>query len=114
MKRTYGNDSTKLALTGKALEFYNATDPITITEEERDGELLYQVLSGNSPMHDGLMTEEKLIKWLEDGYYDAAVALMDDEIREAVHADLAPCSNAEFLAEYCRRHEEKFGEPFEI
>ena len=44
--------------------------------------------------------------------FNAAVALMDDEIREAVAADLAPCSEREFLAEYCRRHAERFGEVF--
>ncbi len=51
---------------------------------------------------------------IESGGYDAAVALMDDEIREAVHADLAPCSELEFLEEYIRRHEAKYGEPFSI
>ena len=71
MKRTYGNEKTNLTLSGKALDFYNMTDPITIIEEEQnDSELLYQVLSETEPMHDGLMTEEKLIRWLEDGYDD--------------------------------------------
>ena len=57
------------------------------------------------------MTAKEII---ESGDYDAAVALMDDEIREAVHADLAPCSDLEFLEEYIRRHEAKYGEPFSI
>lgn len=68
MKRTYGSTRTHLTLEGKALEFYNMTDPIRIEETEEDGEFTYQVFSGNEPMHDGVMTEEKLIKWLEDGY----------------------------------------------
>lgn len=38
-----------------------------------------------------------------------AVQLMDDEIREAVHADLSPCSEAEFLAAYQRRHARAHG-----
>ena len=46
--------------------------------------------------------------------FTAAVNLMDDEIREAVHADLAPCSDQEFLDEYCKRHQEKYGEQFTI
>lgn len=29
--------------------------------------------------------------------YDAAVALMDDDLREEVAADLAPCTEQEFL-----------------
>jgi hypothetical protein len=49
-----------------------------------------------------------------DYYFDAAVQLMDDELREQIHADLAPCTNAEFLREYERRHLEKYGEEFEF
>ena len=44
--------------------------------------------------------------------YDAAVNLMDDSIREAVHADLAPCTEQEILDEYCKRHYEKYHEEF--
>lgn len=44
---------------------------------------------------------------------DAAVALMDDEIREEIHAtgeyDDDPVG---FLREYCKLHEEKYGEAF--
>ena len=32
--------------------------------------------------------------------YDAIVALMDDALCEQVHADCAPCTNAEFIAAY--------------
>lgn len=46
--------------------------------------------------------------------FDQAVALMDDDIRESVSADLAPCTDAEFLTEYCKRHLEKYGEEFTI
>ena len=47
---------------------------------------------------------------------EAAAILMDDDIREAIHAD-AVCGQrtadaAWFLAEYCARHEAKFGEVF--
>lgn len=35
--------------------------------------------------------------------YRQIVNFMDDETREAVHMDLAPCTDAEFLAEYLRR-----------
>ena len=63
---------------------------------------------------------EELMKQVEetedtpDYYFDAAVSLMDDELREQIHADLAPCTNAEFLHEYERRHLEKYGEEFEF
>lgn len=47
---------------------------------------------------------------------DFAVAetMMDDEVREAVHMDLAPCTEKEFFDEYAKRHEEKFGEEWEL
>lgn len=35
--------------------------------------------------------------------FEAISNMMDDDLREAVHFDLAPCSEAEFLAEYLRR-----------
>ena len=46
--------------------------------------------------------------------FDVAVNLMDADIREAVHADLAPCTDQEFINEYAKRHEAKYGETFEI
>ena len=45
--------------------------------------------------------------------FDAAVALMDDETREEVHADIAPCSEQEFFDAYCKAHYDRFGEDFE-
>ena len=51
---------------------------------------------------------------INNGMFDAAVSLMDDEIREELHADLAPCSELEFLEEYMRRHLIKYGMPFII
>lgn len=32
------------------------------------------------------------------------VELMDNEIREQVHIELAPCTQKEFFDEYCKRH----------
>ena len=46
--------------------------------------------------------------------FEAAVNLMDDEIREALHAELAPCTEQEFFDAYCKAHEEKYGEKFAI
>jgi hypothetical protein len=34
------------------------------------------------------------------------VNIMDDDVREAVHRDLAPCTELEFLAEYLKRAED--------
>lgn len=47
--------------------------------------------------------------------FDACVSLMDDEIREELHAEMAPCTEQEFLDAYVKRHAEKFdGEVFQI
>ena len=50
----------------------------------------------------------------EEVNFDACVNLMDDEIREAIHAELAPCTEQEFLDAYVDRHYDKYGEQFEI
>lgn len=46
--------------------------------------------------------------------FEIYVNMMDDEIREAVHFDIAPCTDQEFLEEYQRRHIEKYGSKLEI
>ena len=45
-------------------------------------------------------------------YYNAAVALMDDDIREQLHEEMAPCTDQEFFTAYEKAHKEKFGEEF--
>ncbi len=45
-------------------------------------------------------------------WMDAAVEMMDDDLREEIHKDLAPCSDQAFYNEYCRRHLEKYGVEF--
>lgn len=47
-----------------------------------------------------------------DPEFYMASTYMDDEIREEVHRELAPCTNEEFMEEYKKRHMEKFGEEF--
>lgn len=46
--------------------------------------------------------------------FEAIVCLMDDEIREEVHMELAPCTDAEFLEAYREKHFAKYGEEFTI
>lgn len=45
---------------------------------------------------------------------DTIANYMDDEIREQVHNEMAPCGEQEFIDRYCELHKEKFGEEFEI
>lgn len=59
-----------------------------------------------------MTTNDKIKTLLEN--WEATAALMDDEIREEVHAKLAQCTKEEFLAAYMEAHEEAFGEEFTI
>lgn len=53
------------------------------------------------------LLERMDIEGLAEGY-------MDDEIRETIHAKLAPCDDLTFLATYLEAHFEKYGEMLEI
>lgn len=44
--------------------------------------------------------------------FAAAVELMDDAVRESVHAEVAPCTDQEFFDAYCAAHLDEFGEEF--
>lgn len=59
-----------------------------------------------------MTTNDKIRTLLEN--WGATAAMMDDDIREALHAKLAPCTKEEFLEAYMQAHEEAFGEEFTI
>ena len=46
--------------------------------------------------------------------FEAAVNLMDDEIREQLHDEMAPCEDQEFIDAYVKAHEKKFNEDFVV
>ena len=46
--------------------------------------------------------------------FEAVVSLMDDELREELNRELAPCTEQEFFEAYEKAHAEKFGEEFQI
>lgn len=46
--------------------------------------------------------------------FDNAVTYMDDDIREELHEELAPCAEQDFFDKYCEAHEAKFGEEWEL
>lgn len=56
----------------------------------------------------------KACEIIDKGLYDAAIELMDDDIREDIHKDMAPCTDLEFLVEYMKRHKEKYRSEFTI
>lgn len=45
-------------------------------------------------------------------YYEAAIELMNDDLREALASELAPCTEQEFFSSYCTAHAAKYGEPW--
>ena len=67
-----------------------------------------------------MMTNEERKQYVqdEDGRtvnYAAAVEMMDDDLREQLHREMAPCSNQEFYDAYIKAHAEKYnGEKFQI
>lgn len=46
--------------------------------------------------------------------FNSAIMLMDDEIREELNRELAPCTDQEFFTAYEKAHGEKFGEEWEL
>ena len=66
------------------------------------------------------MTNEEKNQYVqdEDGRtvnYAAAVEMMDDDLREQLHQEMAPCSNQEFYDAYVKAHAEKYnGVKFQI
>jgi hypothetical protein len=66
---------------------------------------------------ENIITEMKKIivknskgNWID---YAAAAGYMDDDIREDLHAELAPCSNQEFYDAYAKAHLNKFGQEYD-
>lgn len=46
--------------------------------------------------------------------FASAIEYMDDEIRERLHDELAPCTEQEFFTAYENEHEKFFGEEWEL
>lgn len=47
-------------------------------------------------------------------HYDVAVNMMDDDLRNELHFELAPCTDQEFFEAYEKAHQEKFDEVWEL
>lgn len=57
---------------------------------------------------------EQARKMCKKGLYPAAVALMDDEIRELLHEELTGVDEIVFLREYIKEHYKKYQEVFTV
>lgn len=67
---------------------------------------LSQLLTGA-----GMSNEQNVInQYGKPLNFDSAVNLMDDDIREQLNDELAPCTNQVFFDAYVKAHAEKFSE----
>jgi hypothetical protein len=67
----------------------------------------------NSIKRSGKMS--KVVDWNgREIDFDAAVALMDDDIREELHEELSPCTEQRFFNAYLEQHYADYGEEFTI
>lgn len=104
---------------------YLGTDPLDVYEDfnvtgqnafwivDADGEHYFESAAA---LEKDLEDRADMV-FLPDGCeisFRAAVALMDDEIREQVHTEKAPCFPQDFLDRYCELHEEKYDEAFTV
>lgn len=48
--------------------------------------------------------------WGNEIDYEVSVTMMDDEVRENLHNEIAPCTEQEFFDAYAAAHKEQFGE----
>ena len=118
--KIYGNEKTGLDLSSHAAIVYSEITPLQIIEND-DG-----TYSIRGCIEDDNLTAQEVNDLLEDfdsrvlnDYnveidYETAVQLMDDDLREELHANLAPCTNQKFFEAYCEAYEEKYGEEWEL
>ena len=61
---------------------------------------------------DGFVLEDgKIInQYGEEFFFEATIDSMDDDLREELHAEFAPCTDQTFFDKYAEAHLEKFGE----
>ena len=71
-------------------------------------------MKGKIKIEINTMIEDEVDEILKEGLYDQAISLMDDEIREDLHSEIAPCSDKEFLTAYMKRHFKKYKEIFHV
>jgi hypothetical protein len=90
------------------LRYIAARDTITPTDmpprpaKGRRKETIMAQISINNG-HSYMTAAEAMPEIAANNLWDAVVNVMDDDIREAVHNELVPCTDLEFLAAYLER-----------
>ena len=103
---------------------FEDTDPVGIEDAAEVAENVVEELDGVSVKDFIRATEQAQLSLgnflvVKNAYgvevdYDAAVSMMDSDIREDLHRKMAPCSNQAFFDAYCAEHKKQFGEAFEF
>lgn len=97
-----------------AYEKYPAADPVQYAGNFSDSRAAELVQSEDDMWSDdtepGMVTNQSGTKV----YWDVAVEMMDDDIREELARELSPCTDQEFFAVYEKAHKEKYGEEWEL
>ena len=67
----------------------------------------------NDEIHNRREKKMKVKIYNDEVEYIILALLMDDEIREKVHNEIAPCTEQEFINRYIKEHEKKYKEKFQ-
>lgn len=73
---------------------------------------IWQQIDEPSPQRGYIVNSEGRVFYPD--MWDAITAMMDDELREEIAADIAPCTNQTFFTAYASAHLAKFGEVWEL
>jgi len=112
VSRQKGIEMTYLTLTSHASRIIDRIDLVTERVNDFEPELRKAVKSYLEK--DQKMKYPKVInEYGKEIDFDAAVNIMDDDLREQLNNELAPCTNQKFFEAYAKAHLEKFDEEFE-
>lgn len=96
-----------------ALDLYNIKE-----QHDADGDVNYTLQDGTcleARDVERLASEEMILNSCDKLIWtESAVMMMDDDIRERLHSELAPCTEKAFFDAYAVAHAAKYGETWEF
>ena len=99
----FGESLTFAAVT-KEETAQEAEEKITVEEAEKENTMSREISLNNGLTF--MSAHEAMPEIIERDLWDAVANFMDDEIRERVHAEIAPCTEEEFLTRYLELSED--------
>ena len=106
VKEELNGENAARSLSKKAFDAYSGISPLSVYEKETEEGKRYFM---DGALEYSNLTFEKMQEIFEamyddvhigDNVWDNIVSYMDDEIREKVHFELAPCTSEQFLLRY--------------